>query len=256
MQARLPITAIVLTKNEEARLDACLKSLRFCEEILVIDSDSTDRTLEIAGRFADKVLSLPWEGFAAQRNLALGHAQYVWVLSVDADERVPEALAEEIAGHFRAGASFDQAAFSVPRKTVHFGRWIRHGGWYPNRLVRLFDKSLGRWEGGELHEYWATRGAVGELRADLEHYSFRDLSDQVVRNDRYSSLGAVKLKREGKPFRSYRLLTKPFSKFLETYVLKRGFLDGYPGFIISVSAAYSVFLKWAKLWELERAEKA
>jgi len=255
MQDRLPITAIVLTKNEQSRIEACLKSLRFCAEILVVDSDSTDATRAVATPYADKVLSLPWEGFTVSRNSALTHASQPWVLSVDADERVTDALAAEIRAAFSSGAVRSFSAFSIPRKTLHFGRWIRHGGWYPNRLVRLFEKSRGRWEGGELHEFWQCDGAIGRLEQDLEHHSFRDLSDQVVRNDRYSSLGAQKLRREGGRFRAFRLFTKPLAKFLETYVVKRGFLDGYPGFIISVSAAYSVFLKWAKLWELERADK-
>lgn len=252
MSDRLPITAIILTKNEEDRIEACLKSARFCAEVVVLDSDSTDATVAVAQGLADKVLSLPWEGFAAQRNRALSLATQPWVLSLDADERVTPALEAEIRQKL---ANTPHAAFSIPRRTIHFGRWIRYGGWYPNRLVRLFRKDSGQWEGGELHEYWQTAGSLGVLQNDLEHYSFRSLSDQVCRNDRYSSLGAQKLRREGQRFRLHRLVLKPWLKFAETYFWKRGFLDGYPGFIISVSAAYSVFLKWAKLWELERGRQ-
>ena len=249
-----PITAIVITRNEESNIERCLRSLAFCAEIVVVDSGSTDRTRELAKRFTHKVYDLPWAGFAAQKNNALAHAGHDWILSVDADEVVPPDLAEEITTLFRAGPPA-VAAYSVPRKTIHFGRWIRHGGWYPNRLVRLFSKHQGRWEGEELHEAWITQGRVASLVHDLEHYSFSDLADQVSRNNRYSSLGAAKLQRKGSSFSSFWLLIKPTSKFLETYFVKRGFLDGYPGFIISVSAAYSVFLKWAKLWELEHADQ-
>ncbi len=248
----LPITAIVLTANEEKNLDRCLQSLAFCDELLVVDSGSTDRTPIIAQRYTNKVISLPWKGFTDTRNEALGHATHEWILSIDADEVVTPELAGELRQLFAAPRT--HFAYSVPRKTIHFGRWIRHGGWYPNRLVRLFHQHHGTWKGGELHEFWACNDPVGELRSDLEHYSFSDLSDQVGRNNLYSSLGASKLKREGTRFSVVRLFTKPLSKFLETYVVKRGFLDGYPGFIISVSAAYSVFLKWAKLWEINHAK--
>jgi glycosyltransferase involved in cell wall biosynthesis len=251
---KLPITAIVLTRNEQSNIERCLRSLSFCAEIVVVDSGSIDQTRELARNFTEKVFDLPWLGFAAQRNKALSYAIHDWVLSVDADEVVPAELAEEIAKLFGTKTP-EVAAFSVPRKTIHFGRWIRHGGWYPNRLVRLFSKRQGRWEGEELHEAWVARGQVNALTHDLEHYSFCDLADQVNRNNRYSSLGAAKLQRKGSSFSSFWLLVKPTSKFLETYFLKRGFLDGYPGFIISVSAAYSVFLKWAKLWELEHADQ-
>jgi glycosyltransferase involved in cell wall biosynthesis len=250
---KIPVTAIVITRNEEANIERCLRSLSFCEQVVVVDSGSTDKTHALALRFTDSVFEVPWAGFAAQKNNAIAHARHEWILSVDADEVVPPDLAEEITSHFRTDTP-DVAAFSIPRKTIHFGRWIRHGGWYPNRLVRLFAKGTGRWEGEELHESWITTGETGNLLSDLEHYSFSDLADQVSRNNRYSSLGATKLQRKGANFSSFWLLVKPTSKFLETYIFKRGFLDGYPGFIISVSAAYSVFLKWAKLWELEHAE--
>ncbi len=251
-QVKCPITATVITFNEEANIERCLRSLVFCDEIIVVDSGSTDRTREIATRFTDKVFTQEWTGFAGQKNIAVQKASHPWVLSLDADEVATEALQKEIKELF-VGGSPAVAAYSIPRKTIHFGRWIRHGGWYPNRLVRLFAKDSGRWQGEELHEKWVTAGVVGMLQADLEHYSFSSLSDQVARNNQYSSLGAAKLKKQGAVFSVVRLVTKPASKFLETYLIKKGFLDGFPGLIISVSAAYSVFLKWAKLWELERA---
>jgi glycosyltransferase involved in cell wall biosynthesis len=250
----LPISAIVITRNEEANIARCLESLSFCEETIVVDSGSQDQTCEIAKRFTAKVYHRPWEGFSAQKNAAHQWASQTWVLSVDADECVTADLEAEIRQLFTAGEIARFSAFSIPRRTIHFGKWIRHGGWYPNRLVRLFKHTEGQWEGNELHEKWVTRGEVGALNADLEHHSFVDLADQVGRNNRYSSLGAEKLLREQHPFSVWKLLVKPITKFLETYCLKRGFLDGYPGFIISISAAYSVFLKWAKLWELRNAK--
>ena len=181
-------------------------------------------------------------------------AETDWILSIDADEEATPELRSEILRVVSEPG--DRVAFSMPRKTLHSGRWIRYGGWYPNRNIRLFRKSSGRWVGNEVHERWEARGPVADLNSDLMHYSFFNLADQVERNNRYSSLSALQLRKSGKGFSTARQFLKTASKFFETYMLKRGFLDGYPGFIISVSAAYSVFLKWAKLWELENgAEK-
>lgn len=253
--ATLPLSAVIITRNEEANIERCLKSVHFCNEILLVDSGSTDKTLEIARRFTNNIHSRPWAGFANQKNEATALARNEWVLSIDADEVVPLALQAEIRKLFEADGLSKYAAFSMPRKTIHFGRWIRYGGWYPNRLVRLFNRRLGQWQGAELHERWVSSGLLGNLQEPLEHYSFSGLEDQVARNNQYSSLGALKLQREGKRFQWIRLVVKPASKFLETYFLKLGFLDGYPGLIISISAAYSVFLKWAKLWELQNARE-
>lgn len=250
----MKLSAVIITKNEEDNLERCLKSVSFCDEIVVVDSQSTDRTKEIAQKYTDKVYDKEWLGFEAQRTLALSLATNDWILSIDADEEVPLELRNEICTLLNSGDS--HSAYTCPRKTIHFNRWIKYGGWYPNRLVRLFKKSQGSWKGDAVHEFWQTTGTVGALTSDLLHYSFADLSDQVERNNKYSSLGAKKLSTVNKKFSLFKMLLKPTSKFLETYLLKMGFLDGYPGFIISVSAAYSVFLKWAKLWELQRVEKA
>ncbi len=247
------LTGVVITRDEQRNIARCLESLAFCDEIVVVDAESTDATREIAARYTRHVFVQPWLGYTEQKNYASLKVTTDWVLSVDADEVVPPELRDEILAVLARGPQ--AGAYSMARRTIHLGRWIRHGGWYPNRLVRLFRRSRGRWVGAELHERWETEGAVGELKNDLLHYSFFDLADQVARNNRYSSLGARKLRGEGMRFSTLRLLRKSVSKFLETYVIKAGFLDGYPGFIISVSAAYSVFLKWAKLWELETSEE-
>ena len=249
----MKVSAVIITLNEEANLSRCLKSLQFCDEIIVVDSHSRDRTCEIARMGGAKVHLAPWQGYVEQRNLAAKLAKNSWVLSIDADEVVSDELKQEIEKELDNPS---HQAYSIPRKTIHFGRWIRHGGWYPNRLVRLFDKTRGSWVGNELHERWLTLGSQGELQHDLIHYSFVDLSDQVERNNKYSTLGAVGLQNQGVSPSLFRLITKPISKFFETYFLKLGLLDGYPGFIISVSAAYSVFLKWCKLWELRSVKSS
>lgn len=246
----MKLAGVVITRNEERNIERCLKSLGFCDEIIVVDAESSDRTRELAAKFSSKVISRPWKGYSDQKNYAISLTDADWILSLDADEEVTPELQSEIAEHVQSNGVY--AAYSVPRKTMHSGRWIRYGGWYPNRLVRLFQRTRGSWVGDDVHEYWKSDGKVGELKNDLVHYSFHSITDQVQRNNRYSSLGAQALQKSGVRFSLFKLLFKPWSKFVETYFLKRGFLDGYPGFMISVSAAYSVFLKWAKLWELER----
>jgi len=250
----MTISAVIITHNEEKNILRCLLSLKFCDEIVVVDANSTDRTREIVQGFTSHVYQRDWSSFADQRNFAKGKATSDWILSIDADEEVSDGLRKELQA-LRLARSPSFQSYSIPRKTFHFDRWIRYGGWYPNRLVRFFHKDSGNWKGDELHEYWESSGSVGKLNGDLLHYSFENLADQVDRNNRYSTLGAIKLGRSGVRFSVLRLGVKTVSKFIETYFLKLGILDGYPGLIISVSASYSVFLKWAKLWEFNLAEK-
>lgn len=249
----MKLSAVVITKNEERNIERCLSSLSFCQEIIVVDSNSTDRTVELSKKFTDKVFTKDWLGYVEQKNYAVGLASHDWVLSIDADEEVSESLKLELKKTL--GENPIETAFLIPRKTIHSGQWIRYGGWYPNRLVRLFRKSQGSWKGGAVHEFWHTYGQIGNLNSDLNHYSFSSLSDQVARNNLYSSLGAKALLESNKSFSVWQLIINPITKFSETYFLKLGFRDGYRGFFISVSAAYSVFLKWAKLWELTQDGK-
>ncbi len=248
----MKLAAVIIVRNGARSLRACLESVRFCGEIVVVDSGSTDDTESIAREFATRYEVRAWAGFSDQKNFANGLADADWILSIDADEVVPVDLQNEMLFAVRNPDSC--IALSVSRKTLYAGQWIRHGGWYPNRVVRLFNKRFGAWKNQSVHEYWNADGKVGHLKTDLLHYSFEGIADQVERNNRYSSLGSVQLMDDKAEFSLFSLLAKPASKFLETYVVKRGFLDGYFGFIISVSASYSVFLKWAKLWELGRRE--
>jgi glycosyltransferase involved in cell wall biosynthesis len=243
------ISAVIIALNEERNIQRCLQSVGFCDEIIVVDSESSDKTREIARAHSARVVCQPWLGYVDQKNFATSLASHDWVLNIDADEEVSSELAEEI---IRVHKDNLYSAYLIPRKTIHSGRWIKHGGWYPNRFVRLYRSKAGKWVGTELHERWETAGQIGSLSGHLVHYSFSSISDQVQRNDLYSSLGAKQLSQKGIRFSPLRLVVKPLSKFAETYFIKKGFLDGYPGFIISISAAYSVFLKWAKLWELEK----
>jgi glycosyltransferase involved in cell wall biosynthesis len=246
------LSAVVITRNEEKQIARCLDSLSFCDEVIVVDSGSTDQTCQIAEKLKAKVFSRPWSGYASQKNYGNSLAQGKWILSVDADEEVSPQLREEIMEAVKADGVH---AYSIPRRTLHSGQWIKYGGWYPNRLTRLFQKEKSEWMEEEVHEFLRTEGITDQLSADILHYSFDSIADQAERNNHYSSLGAQALHRKGIRFSLTKLLIKPSLKFLETFVLKRGFLDGYRGYFIAVMAAHSVFLKWAKLWELERGEK-
>lgn len=245
------LSLVIITKNEEANIERCLRSVPFADELLVVDSFSEDQTLEIAERCGARVLRETWRGFGAQKKFATEQAKHDWVLSLDADEALSPELAAEIEARFD---SLDpRTAYLLPRKSFHLGRWITHGGWYPDRQLRLYNRQHANWDDGKIHE--RVRAPREEsLTNDLLHWVFDDVSDQVRTNDRYSGLQAQELYRRGQSFSLWKLISKPPVKFLETYVAKRGFLDGLPGFLIAVSAAYSVFLKHAKLWELEKGK--
>lgn len=249
---KLPISLVVITFNEEAHIERCLRSAPFVDDIVVVDSFSTDRTVEIAKSVGARVFSEAWKGFGPQKAFAADQAKHPWILSLDADEALSPELAQEIVQKF---SSLDpQAGYLVPRRSFYLGRWINHGGWYPDYQLKVFNKTQSQWNSAGLHEKVEVKRQL-KLSEDLHHWVFDDLSDQVRTNDRYSSLGAQNLAQKNRKFSYFHLMTKPLTKFVETYFFKAGLLDGLPGFIISVSAAYSVFLKWAKLWEIERVRK-
>lgn len=249
---KLPISLVIITLNEEAHIERCIRSAPFVDDIVVVDSFSTDRTVEIAKSCGARVFQEKWRGFGAQKSFAASQAKNSWVISLDADEALSSELAAEI---LECWATLNaEAGYLFPRKSFHLGRWINYGGWYPDYQLRLFNKDKSQWNSAALHEKVEVKERLF-MRSPLLHWVFEDLSDQVVTNDRYSSLGAQQLHQAGKKFSLFKLTTKPLSKFIETYFFKKGFLDGMPGFIIAVGAAYSIFLRHAKLWELERDHK-
>ncbi len=241
-----PLSLVVITLNAEAHIARCLNSVPFASDIVVLDSGSTDRTVEIAKGLGARVFNEEWRGFGPQKRRATELAQADWVLNLDADEALSDAAQVELQALL--ASPLKPEAYRFPRLSFHMGRWIRHGGWYPDRQVRLYDRKRANWSTDSIHEKVVGRD-VQDLRAPILHWVFKDLTDQVQTNNRYSGLGAEMLSQTGRHFRLFHLLTKPWVKFFETYIWKRGFLDGVPGFVIAVGAAYSVFLKWAKLWE-------
>jgi len=244
----VPVTATVITLNEAANIQAALESLSWADEIIVVDSESTDATVSIARRFTDRVIVRPWPGYIAQKNFAAEQAAHDWIFSLDADERVSPPLASEIAGVVTAGPA--AAGYRVPRVTFHLGRWIRSTDWYPDYQLRLYDRRRGRWAGKYVHESVKAAGPVIDLRGELQHYAYRDLAHHCQTMDRYTSLAARQMFEEGRRAGFLDLAVHPPAAFVRNYLLRGGFRDGVPGLIVSAMNARYVGLKFAKLWEL------
>ncbi|MBI5442820.1 MAG: glycosyltransferase family 2 protein [Deltaproteobacteria bacterium] len=244
------LSAILICKDEVEKIRGTLESVRFCDEVIVVDSGSTDGTLEICRELADVVVERGWPGHVAQKNHALSLARGEWVLSLDADERVTPELAEEIRRVLAAEPHVD--GFFINRHVHYLGRWIDHSGWYPEPRLRLFRRTMGRWGGTNPHDEVILDGPSGRLRGDIVHFTYDDLEDHVRTLNGFSSILAGEHAAAGRRFSWAALLLRPPLEFLKKYVLKRGFLDGPQGFFVASLSAVYVFLKAAKLWEKER----
>jgi glycosyltransferase involved in cell wall biosynthesis len=248
--AKLSVT--VITRDEAAHIEACLASVAWADERLVVDSGSTDGTADRARALGARVIVRDWPGYSAQKNFAAEQASHDWILSIDADERVTPELAAEIQAALRSEP--EVAGFRGPRVTRHLGRWIRTTDWYPDYQLRLYDRRRAQWAPRRVHESVTANGPVGRLGHDLQHFAYRNLAHHHQTMDRYTTLAAETMHAEGRRAGVVALAVHPAAAFLRNYVLRRGMLDGAPGLIISVMNAYYVFLKFAKLWDMtERA---
>lgn len=243
------LSAVVIVKNEEQNIERCLRSLDWVQEILVYDSGSVDQTVAIAKKMGAKVVEGEWLGFGPTKHKAAALAQSDWVLSVDADEEVSAELKNEI--QQKLAHLNPEVGYRIPRLSFFLGRWIRHGGWYPDYQLRLFNKKYSQWNQSAIHEKVESKHQENMSNV-LKHYVFKNIQHQVETNNRYSGLQAQQMNRAGKKFNYFHFLTKPTVKFIECYFWKLGFLDGWAGYVIARSAAYSVFLKWAQLKELQK----
>jgi glycosyltransferase involved in cell wall biosynthesis len=245
---RATLSVVVVTLNEEDRIRACLESAAWADELIVVDAESRDKTATIARELTDHVFVRPWPGFAAQKNFGLDQARGDWILSLDADEVVSPALREEILAVL--GGRGEDTGYTVPRRNVFWDRWIRHGGLYPDRQVRLFRRGRGRFVERSVHESVRVEGRLGRLHGHLEHRSYRDVADFLERADRYSTLAADEWVRAGRPSRPLTdLVGRPLARFLGMYVARAGFLDGWRGFLLAVLYGYYVLMRSAKVWE-------
>lgn len=243
------LSVTVITKNESANLGAALESVSWADEIVVVDSESTDDTVAIARRFTDRVVVRPWPGYSAQKNHAASLARHDWILSLDADERVTPELAAEVRASLAATPAHQ--GFRIPRVTWHLGRWIRTTDWYPDHQLRLYDRRLAQWTGPYVHESVSVKGTVGTLGGELQHYPYRDIADHLETIGRYTTYAASEMRDNGRTAGLLQIAGHPPLAFLRNYIARGGFRDGVPGFIISALNAYYVFLKFAKLRELQ-----
>ncbi len=245
----MKISATVITLNEEDNIAAALESLAWADEIIVVDSESTDRTVEIARRFTERIYVRAWPGYSNQKNFAAQQASFDWVFSLDADERVSEGLAVELQ-KLKRGPEPTVAAFEMPRLTFYLGRWIRHSGWYPDHKVRLYNRKAASFQGEFVHESVKVNGRTERLSGDILHYTVQNASDHHQRIDRYTTLAARELYQKGRRATPLSMLISPAVAFLRSYIIKLGFLDGAQGVAIARFAAHYVFLKNLKLWEM------
>lgn len=261
------VSVIIITKNEAAQLPAALDSVAWADEIIVVDSESTDDTVAVARRVTERVIVRPWPGYAAQKNHAASLATHDWVLSLDADERVTPELAREIQALLQQDQNPASAAienppgqnpaargYRIPRVTYAFDRWLRTTDWYPDRQLRLYDRRHGRWsEDRRVHESVRVDGPVATLRGELQHVGYRGLAHHLGTINRYTTLAAEDMASRGRRAGLVDLIAQAPLAFLRNYLLRGGIRDGSVGLVISLMNSYYVLLKYAKLWELQRA---
>ncbi len=244
------LTVTIITRDEVDRLEEAVASAAFADEIVIVDSGSSDGTIELARRLTPRVIARDWPGFAAQKNFAASQASHDWILSLDADERVSPALAAEIPALLAEGPRLP--AYRVPRVSFYLGCWIRSTDWYPDYQVRLYDRRAASWTGDYVHESVRAAGEVGRLRGELLHFPYRDISHHLRTIDRYTALSARQMRDEGRRVTLAGLACRPAGAFLRNYVLRRGFRQGGVGLIVSMLNSYYVFLKFARLWAATR----
>jgi glycosyltransferase involved in cell wall biosynthesis len=247
------ISIAIITKDEERNIRGCLESVNWADEIVVVDNGSTDRTLTVCQEYGVRIFREDWKGYSGQKNSAIEKAKNEWVLSLDADERVTPELRREMEESLAADPSVD--GYWIPRKNFFLGRWIRRCGWYPDLNLRLFRKSRGRFGERAVHERVEIPGKTLPLSQPLIHETYRTLTDFLQRMDRYSTLAAREMNREGREFRWIDALFRPPLTFLQMYILRAGFLEGTDGLVLSILYSFYTFAKYAKLREIGKSEK-
>lgn len=248
------VSVTIITLNEEANLSACLESVKWADEILVVDSESHDRTVAIARDFGCRVLINPWPGHKEQKNVAVDAASHEWILSIDADERLTPECQAEVRKIISDTNSLD--GYTFPRKNFFLGKWMRHGGWYPDHVLRLFRKDKGRFGGINPHDKVMIGGnRITIIDLPIIHLTYNDFSQYITKQHTYATIAAEEIvKRKGKKIKigQMTLVIKFLTKFLELYIWKRGFLDGLHGLVAALAASYFAFVKYAKVWEKQK----
>jgi len=246
----MKLSVVIIARNEETNLPRCLDSVKWADEIIVVDSGSVDKTIQIAQEHGARIVKVEWSGFGPTKQAGVDAAAGEWILSIDADEVVPNALANEIKAVLKRDG--EAVGYFVPRITQFLGRWIRHGGWYPDYVLRLFRRDRGGFDSALVHETVQVTGPTARLKHDLEHYSYPDLDSYFDKLNRYTTLAAQDLHRQGRTAGLSRILINPVAKFLKQYCLRGGWLDGLEGLILALLSAGYVMTKYAKLRDLSR----
>lgn len=244
-----PFSVAIITLNEEDRLPGCLESVKDVDDVVVVDSGSADNTVSIAKEFGARIFHEPWRGFGPQKQFAIERCLHDWVLVLDADERIPAETMTELQELLSGTPQYD--AYSLPRKNIFSGRWIRHGGWWPDRTTRFFRKGAGRMSSNIVHEALEVDGAVGEIQNPIVHYTNRNLHQTIDKINHYSTAGAEELLRAGKRATLAKAVLRSGWAFFYNYIFRLGFLDRSEGFIIAVCDAVNKFYKYAKLREMQ-----
>ena len=251
---KFPLSVAIITKNEEENLRLCLQSVTFARQIVVVDSGSTDATLAIAAEFGCEIYREGWLGFGPQKQLAIDKCREPWILVLDADERIPRETAETIKTII-TNSAIQEAGFSFPRKNYFQGRWIKHAGWWPDRIIRLFRKEAGRMTEASVHEAVEVQGLVSPLDTPIEHFTESRLNRILQKIDKYSTLGAEEAFKEGKRSSTGGAFLRAIFTFFQDYFLRGGILDGMPGLTLAVTDSVNKFFKYAKLSELARINR-
>ena len=248
------LTVTVITHNEGHHVAGALESVAWADEIVVVDSGSSDDTVAIAGRYATRVVQHQWTGYGTQKNYAADLASHDWILSIDADERVAPPLADEIRALLKQEPK--AAGYEISRVAHYLGRWIRSTDWYPDFHVRLYDRRTARWSEDAVHESIQCPGRVERLRGELQHYPYRDVSEHLAKIDRYTTLIARQWAADGRRTAAWEAVVYPRLAFLRNFILRRGFLDGHTGLVVSMLNSYYVLLKYVKLFEMQQTGSA
>ena len=248
------VSVAIITKNEEENIRSCLQSISFAGQIVVVDSGSTDATLSIAAEFGCEIYSEAWRGFGPQKQSAIEKCRQPWILVLDADERIPPDTAN-IIKKIVTDSNVKEAGFSFPRKNYFQGRWIKHAGWWPDRIIRLFRKEAGRMTTAIVHESVEVQGMVRALDAVIEHYTESRLSKIIQKIDKYSTLGAEAAFREENKSSAGGAFMRAFFTFNHDYFLRLGIMDGKQGLTLAVTDAINKFFKYAKLSELKQTSR-
>jgi glycosyltransferase involved in cell wall biosynthesis len=247
---RFSLSTVIITKNEESNIDDCLRSVKWVDQIVVVDAESTDRTQELARHYTHLVMVRQWEGYGPQKNFGILQATGDWILILDADERVSPELAKEIQARLTTWTSGDPVAFCVCRQNVFYGEWVRWGGAYPDSQIRLFQKGKATYNDVEIHENLIVEGPIGNLKGHLEHYTERRIVDHFMKFSLYITLAAKEQAKSTAKVHWWNLLLNPLVTFIKKYCLKQGFRDGIRGIIYAGFASMYTFGKYAKLFEL------